>query len=135
MNIWLKILQWFQDRNERNALILDFNQHAKDAFVAGVMPVLMEASVSRGVSEYKHAYSHWWASGFRIRAYAGKQLSRNEIISIGEVIIGNDILVRRLVVLGFDTLEIHCDVGNYGCRWQLKDYLALDYTNMFKSIQ
>lgn len=34
-------------------------------------------------------------------------------------------LVRRLVVLGWDTLEVQGDEGTYGLRWQLRDYLLL----------
>ena len=53
------------------------------------------------------------------------QLSKKNIVNIGEVVLANERLVRRLVVLGFDTLEVHCDVGNHGCRWQLHDYLMI----------
>jgi hypothetical protein len=48
---------------------------------------------------------------------------------IGKVILNDEILVRKLVVLGWDTLEIHGDEGTYGCRWQLKDYIPLPKFN------
>jgi hypothetical protein len=64
-------------------------------------------------------------SGFRIMACSGHQLSKQDIVNIGLVVLNNDVLVRRLVVLGWDTLEVHCDVGNHGCRWQLRDYMML----------
>ncbi len=52
-------------------------------------------------------------------------LSKDELILIGQVILNDDTLVRRLIVLGWDTLEIHGDENSYGCRWQLKDHLSL----------
>lgn len=125
MNIWYKILQFFQDGKERSAVILGFNQSSREAFIAGVMPVILEASVSRGEPMYRHQYSRWMRSGFRIKAFSGAQLTRQDIIILGKVILDDSILVRRLVVLGFDTLEVHCDVGQYGCKWQLKDFIAL----------
>lgn len=91
----------------------------------GLAPVLLEASISKGCSEYKHSFSSLIGSGFRIKAFSGRQLSKQEVINIGTVILANDMLVRRMVVLGWDTLEVHCDVGNYGCRWQLREYMMI----------
>lgn len=89
------------------------------------MPTLLKASVSRGDKSYKHQFSHWLNSGFRIQAFQGRQLSRDELVQIGKVILADDVLIRKLVVLGFDTLEICGDVGSYGCKWQLRDHLQL----------
>ena len=98
---------------------------AKNSFVIGQAPTLLKASLSRGNNAYKHRFSNWLYSGFRIQAFAGRSLTKNELISIGNAVLNDDVLVRRLVVLGWDTLEVHGDVGNFGCRWQLKDYLEL----------
>ena len=125
VNIWSRILEWFQDRQDRTRLIMGFNKAAREAFVQGVAPVQLEARISKGERAYKHQFSNPFNSGFRIKAYAGQQLSKNDTINIGAVVLANDTLVRRLVVLGFDTLEVHSDVGNYGCRWQLHDYIML----------
>lgn len=84
-----------------------------------------EARVSRGNKAYKHQFSDPFNSGFRIKAYAGIQLSKQDTINIGKVILANDILVKRLVVLGFDTLEVHSDVGSHGCQWQLHDFIMI----------
>ena len=125
LNFWTRILDWFQDRQSRTRLIRSFNTSAKEAFVQGMAPVLLEASISKGCSEYKHSFSSLIGSGFRIKAFSGRQLSKQEVINIGTVILANDMLVRRMVVLGWDTLEVHCDVGNYGCRWQLREYMMI----------
>ena len=78
--------------------------------------------MSKGVTEYKHEFSAWLNTGFRIQALAGRQLTKEETIFLGNVILQNKELVRRLVALGWDTLEVHSDRGNYGCRWKLIDY-------------
>lgn len=124
-NIWTKIVEWFQDRQDRRRLILGFNKSAREAFVSGYAPVILEAKVSKGNRDYRHQFSNLLYSGFRIKAIAGRQLSRQDTINIGMVILSNEMLVRRLVVLGFDTLEVHSDVGTHGCQWQLHDYIMI----------
>lgn len=124
-NTWNNIITWFKDRSERAKLIRSFNESARNAFVAGVAPTLLKASISRGDRSYRHQFSNWLNSGFRIQAFTGKPLSKDEIIAIGNVILADDTLIRKLVVLGWDTLEIHGDKGLYGCKWQLKDFILL----------
>lgn len=124
-NTWNRILDWFQDRSERNRLVRSFNDSARHAFVAGQAPTLLKASISRGEKSYRHQFSNWLNSGFRIQAFTGRVLSKNELILIGTVIISDETLIRKLVVLGFDTLEVCGDKGIYGCRWQLKDFLQI----------
>ncbi|MDR1347448.1 MAG: hypothetical protein LBJ63_03325 [Prevotellaceae bacterium] len=124
--MWNRIAEWFRDRSERTQLLRSFNSAAREAFVAGIAPTLLRAKVSKGCSGYRHQFSDWLKSGFRIQAFTGCRLTKFEIVIIGETVLNDDVLVRRLVVLGFDTLEIHGDVGDYGCRWQLKDYMQLN---------
>ena len=124
-NTWNTILDWFKDRNERSKLIRSFNDSAKNSFVTGIAPTLLKANISKGERSYKHQFSNWLNTGFRIQAFSGRQLAKDEIKQIGEVILNDSVLVRRLIVLGWDTLEIHGDKGTYGLRWQLKDYMAL----------
>ena len=121
-NTWNKIIDWFHDRSERNKLVRNFNTTAREAFIEGTVPTMLKASFSKGVAEYKHAYSAWFNTGFRIQALSGRRLSRDEMIYIGNVVLHNEQLVRRLIVLGWDTLEVHDDVGTYGCRWKLSEY-------------
>lgn len=120
-----KIKEWFSDRNDRLKLIRDFNASARTTFVSGIAPTLLKAEMSKGCSDYKHQFSAWPNTGFRITAFSGRQLTKSEIKSIGETITNDDMLVRRLVVLGWDTLEVQGDEGTYGLRWQLRDYLLL----------
>jgi hypothetical protein len=128
-NTWNNIIDWFRDRSERAKLVRSFNESARNSFVAGIAPTLLKASISKGDSSYKHQFSNWLNSGFRIQAFTGRILTKDEITHIGKVILDDSVLVRRLIVLGFDTLEIHGDAGSYGCRWQIKDYIPLPKFN------
>lgn len=124
-NIWISILDWFSDRNQRAKLLRGFNNAAKTAYIQGAVPTLLKAEFSKGNNMYTHQFSDWLRHGFRVTAFSGKQLSKNELIEIGTTILSDAILVRQLVVLGFDTLEVQGDTGVYGCMWQLKDHISI----------
>ena len=128
-NSWNNILDWFRDRSERSKLVRSFNESARNSFVGGIAPTLLKGKISKGESAYKHQFSNWLNTGYRIQAFTGRQLSKDELMHIGKVILNDKILVRKLVVLGWDTLEIHGDEGTYGCKWQLKDYIPLPKFN------
>lgn len=128
-NSWNNILDWFRDRSERSKLVRSFNESARNSFVGGIAPTLLKAKISKGENAYKHQFSNWLNTGYRIQAFTGRQLSKDELMHIGKVILNDEILVRKLVVLGWDTLEIHGDEGSYGCRWELKDYIPLPKFN------
>ena len=121
-NTWNRVVEWFKDRSERGRLVRSFNETAREAFVSGQAPTALKASISRGLPAYRHEFSAWMNTGFRFQALAGRELTKAEIVFIGEVVLANETLVRRLVVLGWDTLEVHGDHGRYGCRWCLADY-------------
>lgn len=126
-NIWNNILTWFQDLTERNALVRNFNMKAKETFISGTMPTMLKCSISRGCRDYKHQFSAWIYTGFRIQALAGRALTKDETEAIGQIILSDTNLVRRLVALGWDTLEVHSDGGRYGLRWKLIDYTNINY--------
>ena len=110
-NTWTRIVEWFSDRSERKCLIRSFNESARIAFISGGAPTLLKASFSSGNSNYRHQFSAWVNRGFRITA-----------LVIGKVVLNNSELVRRLIVLGWDTLEVQSDKGYFGCQWKLIDY-------------
>ncbi len=125
LNLWNKVLDWVQDRNDRKTVIRNFNDSAKEAFINCIVPVLLKAKISKGNPSYRHNFSWSGSSGFRIEAMSGRQMTKDEIITLGDTILSDTVLVRRLVANGWDTLEIHSDVGMYGCRWQLKEFIAI----------
>ena len=123
--MWYKIMviaDWFGEMAERYKLVRDFNRAAKNSFISGIAPTLLEVKITRGDSEYKHAFSKWMSSGFRIKALSGRPLQKSELIEIGKVVLDNEELTRKLISLGWDTLEVHANEGYNGAKWALKDY-------------
>lgn len=123
--MWNRIIDWFGDFRERNSLVRDFNRSARNAFIQGVADSLLETRTTIGSLEYRHAFSKWMAGGFRIKVLSGRALNRNELISIGDIVLQNDELVRKLVALGWDTLEIHDDTGSIGLKWKLTNFTRI----------
>jgi len=122
LNIWYRITDWFNDLSERYKLVRNFNKSAKETFIEGIVPVLLEAKITVGDSRFRHTFSKFLAGGFRVKAMSGRELSKNEMIEIGEVILSNELLVRQLISLGWDTLEVHASMGNNGLKWELKRF-------------
>lgn len=124
-NMWYKIMvivDWFGEMGERYALIRDFNRAGKNSFISGAAPTLLEARITRGESQNKHAFSKFMSAGFRIKALSGRRLEKSELIELGRVVLDNEELVRKLISLGWDTLEVHDNLGFNGCKWALKDH-------------
>ncbi len=124
-HIIMVITDWFGEMSERYNLIKNFNRAGKNAFITGNAPTLLEAKITSGESAYKHAFSKWLGGGFRIKALSGRPLSKSELIEVGRVVLDNDELVRKLISLGWDTLEVHDNAGFNGCKWKLMDFSNL----------
>jgi hypothetical protein len=122
---WDRIVDWFSDFRERSSVVKDFNLSARNFYIKGIAETLLEAKTTVGTLEYRHAFSKWMAGGFRIKALSGRALNRQELIDIGNIVLQNDELVRKLVALGWDTLEIHDDTGNIGLKWELKKFTKI----------
>lgn len=123
--MWHKIIEvseWFGNMADRYRLVKDFNNAGKYAFIQGIAPTLLEAKVTKGEFMYKHAFSKWMGGGFRIKALSGRPLERAELIEIGKVVLDNEELTRKMISLGWDTLEVHANKGYNGAKWALKDH-------------
>lgn len=118
----IEIIDWFGEITERHKLIRDFNRAGKNAFITGIAPTLLEAKITTGDSNYRHQFSKFLGGGYRIKALSGRPLKKEEMIEIGKIILDNKELVRKLIALGWDTLEVHDNSGFNGCKWPLKDY-------------
>ena len=123
--MWNRLIDWFSEVRERYSLVRDFNKAAKNSFIAGQAPTLLEARVTIGSLEFRHAFSKFMAGGFRIKALSGQPLEKNELIEIGKTILDNEELVRKLISLGWDTLEVHDVKGFHGCKWALKNHAKI----------
>jgi hypothetical protein len=125
MSLWSLMVGWFQERNDRQIFLKDFNESAKRAFITGNTDILLKASISYGNSDYRHAFSRFMAGGFRIKAEGGRFLSRDEVMSIGKSLIGNPMIVRTMISLGWDTLEVHPSNSSSGLQWRLNQTIYL----------
>jgi hypothetical protein len=64
-------------------------------------------------------------SGFRIKVKSGRPLAKEELVAIGRIILYNNQLVRRIVVLGWDTLEVYDSASRKGVQWAFKEFISL----------
>ncbi len=123
MAFWNRIVNWFRDLSERDRLINDFNASARGAFTQLSVGTLLEARSKSGCKEFRHECSSFFLpTGFCIKATKGIPLTRDEILYIGTVILTNEALVRRLFVLGWDTLYVEDIVGNKQAKWSIKEF-------------
>lgn len=128
MAFWNRIIDWFKDLSERDRLINDFNRSARESFTMLTVSTLLEALSKRGDSSYRHECSSLFLkTGFCIKATAGRALTKDEMLYIGSVILGNEALTRRLFVLGWDTLIIEDIVGGKQVKWAIKDFTKIGY--------
>ena len=82
--MWYRLVDWFSDVRERYRLVRDFNSMAKQSFISGFAPTLLEARTTIGCLEYRHAFSKFMAGGFRIKALSGTALQKSQLIEIGK---------------------------------------------------
>lgn len=122
---WNKIREWFSNLSERRKCISDFNNAASDAFIRNTVPVYMKAEISFGNKNYKHIMSNLLFSGFRIKTISGRFLTNDEVEYVGIVIVSNQELMRKLVTLGFDTLEIYSPSGGKVKDWRLTSIMQI----------
>ena len=122
---WNRIIAWFSELGEKQRCVNDFNRAAKEAFIYGSVPVYMKAEISRGNRAYRHNMSSFLFSGFRIQTVSGRFLTREEIEAVGATISSNSTLMRKLVTLGFDTLEIYSPEGSLVKDWRLMGIMQI----------
>ena len=114
--IWHNIINWFGEMRDRYEIVNYFNRNAKMAFSIGAADVLLKASIAGGVFSTR---------AFRIKAMAGRSLTKQEQKYIGDVILANTPLVRLLITREFAYLEVHDNVGSTGLRWKLWNYAQM----------
>ena len=121
-NVWSGITSWFQDVSDRKVLVREFNNAAKAAYINGSVPYQLKCGLSRGNKAYKHSTSAWLQSGIRIVVMTSDLLSDEELNRIGLSVLVDSKIVRMLITLGWDTLEVVCDKGEVGIQWKLTNF-------------
>ena len=104
----------------------EFNANARGAFQSLSVDTLMEARACSGNSDssYRHELSAPVIfSGIAIEAKAGTEIPLDDIILIGKIILSNQVLVRRMFVLHWDTLIVRdTRTGKY-IDWRIRDFV------------
>ena len=121
-NVWSIISSWFQDIADRKSVVCEFNNAAKAAYINGSVPYQLKCGLSRGNKAYKHSTSAWLQSGIRIVVMTSDLLSDEELNRIGLSVLADSKIVRMLITLGWDTLEVVCDKGEVGIQWKLTNF-------------
>ena len=121
-----RFIKWFRDSAERRRFINEFNANAIGAFQSLSVDTLMEARACSGNSDssYRHELSAPVIfSGIAIEAKAGTEIPLDDIILIGKIIFSNQVLVRRMFVLHWDTLIVRdTRTGKY-IDWRIRDFV------------
>ncbi len=126
--IWDKIISWFRDRRERIRFINEFNENAKEAFITGAFGVLLTAFQTPGENANRHKHSNFlMPGGFAIKVDMGRNLSKDEMLYIGQVILNDNSTVRKLYFLGWDTLRVIDLNGRLSVKWAIKDFVAFTH--------
>jgi hypothetical protein len=70
--IWDRLLNWFSDIRERNDFLRDWNRSAKNAYIEGIVPTLLEARTTIGTIEFRHEFSKFMAEDSELKLYLAK---------------------------------------------------------------
>ena len=122
-----RFIKWFRDSAERRRFINEFNTNARDAFQSLSVDTLMEAKACSGNSDssYRHELSAPVIfSGIAIEAKAGTEIPIDDIILIGKIILSNQVLVRRMFVLHWDTLIVRDIRTDKFVDWRIRDFMS-----------
>ncbi len=122
---WNRVIEWFSNQKERRKFLDEFNHSARESFIANVVPIYLKAESSFGNNEFRHAFSSFLYHGLKIRTMTGMYLDDSDFISMGNMLASNPSLMRRLVTLGYDTLEITNNGGKVVRQWRLTTLVEL----------
>lgn len=122
-----RFIKWFRDSAERKRFINEFNANARGAFQSLSVDTLLEAKACSGNSDssYRHELSApCMFSGIAIEAIAGTEIPVDDIILIGKIILSNQVLVRRMFVLHWDTLIVRDTRTGKFVDWRIRDFMS-----------
>ena len=121
-----RFIKWFRDSPARRKFINDFNDKAREEFQMLSVDTLLEAKACSGNSDnsYRHELSAPVIfSGIAIEAKAGTEIPLDDIILIGKIILSNQVLVRRMFILHWDTLIVRDTRTGKFVDWRIRDFM------------
>ncbi len=116
-----------KDSAERRRFVNEFNLNAKYFFQSLSVDTLLEAKMSSGNSDnsYRHELSApTIVSGLTIEATAGAQITVDDIVMIGRIILSDQVLVRKMFVLHWDTLIVKDSRTGKFVDWRIRDFIS-----------
>ena len=122
-----RFIKWFRDSPARRKFINDFNDKAREEFQMLSVDTLLEAKACSGNSDssYRHELSAPVIfSGIAIEAKAGTEIPVDDIILIGKIILSNQMLVRKMFVLHWDTLIVRDIRTDKFVDWRIRDFMS-----------
>lgn len=112
---------------ERMKIINSMNQSFKEVFYSGALDKLCSVSITQGDKDFAHEMSSFiFRSGFKITIKNDSELKDSEIIEISNCILSNKDFIKKLMMLGFDTLIIQGNNTKIGRLFSLKAYANLN---------
>jgi hypothetical protein len=120
-----RFIKWFRDSPARRKFINDFNDKAREEFQMLSVDTLLEAKACSGNSDnsYRHELSAPVIfSGIAIEAKAGTEIPVDDIILIGKIILSNQMLVRKMFILHWDTLIVRDTRTGKFVDWRIRDF-------------
>lgn len=121
-----RFIKWFRDSPARRKFINEFNDKAREEFQMLSVDTLLEAKACSGNSDnsYRHELSAPVIfSGIAIEAKAGTEIPLDDIILIGKIILSNQVLVRRMFILHWDTLIVRDTRTGKFVDWRIRDFM------------
>ena len=121
-----RFIKWFRDSPARRKFINEFNDKAREEFQMLSVDTLLEAKACSGNSDnsYRHELSAPVIfSGIAIDAKAGTEIPLDDIILIGKIILSNQVLVRRMFILHWDTLIVRDTRTGKFVDWRIRDFM------------
>lgn len=127
MSLIKRVIGFFvKDSAERKRFTDEFNFKAREGFQSMFVDTLLEATTCGGApgQEYRHELSApLFASGFKVQAKAGAEIPVEDIISIGKIILSDQVLVRKMFVLHWDTLYVSDERTGKSLCWKIRDFI------------
>lgn len=123
MGLLGKIVNFFvPDAAARRQFINEFNANALAGFNSSFIDTYWVTSTCEGNPSFRHNLSApSVVSGLLVSAKGGRELTVEEVLLLGKIILANQSLVRRMYVLHWDTLIIYGGTGK-SVSWAVRDF-------------
>lgn len=116
-----------KDSAERRRFIEEFNRNAKRNFESLSVDALLFAETCSGNVDdsYRHELSApRFASGIEIRVCGGVPIPVEDVMIIGQIILLNQPIVRKMYVLHWDTMIIRDMRTGHCVDWRIKEFVS-----------